>query len=134
MPVVFDEAWLKKFCAKTGQKNPLEGAEGEKPVKQNKYRNRRTQRDGQEFDSKHEADRYSELQLMLRAGEIRGFVTQHTFYLPGGVKYIADFVVLQNDGTYVVEDTKSPPTRKEKAYRIKRRQMREVLGIEIIER
>lgn len=42
-------------------------------------------------------------------------------------------MALKNDGTYDVIDAKSEATRKDRVYRIKRRQMREVLGIEIVE-
>lgn len=62
-----------------------------------------------------------------------GVVCQQAFALPGGVKYIADFVALKNDGTYDVIDAKSEATRKDKVYRLKRKQMRNVLGIEIVE-
>ena len=58
---------------------------------------------------------------------------QVPFLLPGGVKYIADFVVLEKDGTYTVMDAKSEATRKDKTYRLKKRLMRECLGLEIVE-
>ena len=77
---------------------------------------------------------YKELELRVRAGELRGVICQQAFLLPGGVKYIADFVTLNQDGTYSVIDAKSEATRRDKVYRIKRRQMRECLGIEIIEK
>jgi hypothetical protein len=70
---------------------------------------------------------------MLKAGEIRGVFRQHPFLLPGGVVYRADFVVLDNDGTWHVEDAKSVATARDKVYRLKKRQMRECLGIEIKE-
>ena len=55
------------------------------------------------------------------------------FLLPGGVKYVADFVTLNTDGTWSVLDAKSEATSRDKAYRIKRKLMRECLGIEIEE-
>lgn len=132
----FDEAWLRDYERRTGLKvrDP-----GRKPVpeppkaRRSKYNNRKTERDGRIFDSLHEAECYDVLKLRLQAGEIRGFVCQQPFVLPGGVRYYADFVVLRNDGRYDVLDAKSDATRKDKAYRIKARQMREVLGIEIVE-
>lgn len=102
-------------------------------ARRSKYNNRKTERDGRIFDSLHEAECYDVLKLRLQAGEIRGFVCQQPFTLPGGVRYYADFVVLRNDGRYDVLDAKSDATRKDKAYRVKARQMREVLGIEIVE-
>lgn len=98
-----------------------------------KYGNEKVKVDGITFDSKHEAARYGELKLLRMAGQIRGFAPQVTFPLPGGVKYIADFVVLQNDGTYTVEDAKSEATRMDKVYRLKKRQLRECMGIVIRE-
>ena len=127
----FDESWLKQFCARTGQPNPLEP--GASTPKRRKYGNNPTERDGRHFDSKHEADRYDELMLMLKAGEIHGVFCQHPFILPGGVVYRADFVVLDKDGTWHVEDAKSVATARDKVYRLKKRQMRECLGIEVHE-
>ena len=58
---------------------------------------------------------------------------QQEFILPGGVKYIADFVTLKRDRTYDVIDAKSEATRKDKAYRIKKKLMKNCLGLDIIE-
>lgn len=85
------------------------------------------------FDSAHEAEVFRQLDFRVRAGELRGVVCQQPFQLPGGVKYIADFVALKNDGTYDVIDAKSDATKRDKVYRLKKRQMKEVLGIEIVE-
>lgn len=127
----FDESWLKQFCARTGQPNPLEP--GAPTPKRRKYGNQPTVCDGRTFDSKHEADRYAELMLMVKAGEIHGVICQHPFLLPGGIVYRADFVVIEKGGTWRVEDAKSVATAKDKTYRIKRRLMRECLGITINE-
>lgn len=131
----FDEAWVKEFCKRTGQPNPIEtGTRQSKSVEpRRKYGNNPAERDGRHFDSKHEADRYDQLMLMLKAGEILGVFCQHPFLLPGGVVYRADFVVLDKDGTWHVEDAKSVATARDKVYRLKKRQMKAVLGIEIIE-
>jgi hypothetical protein len=98
-----------------------------------KYGNEPVVIDGFRFGSKREAARYGELCLLLQAGEIRGFVCQYPFILPAGVKYVSDFVILNNDGTYTVEDAKSEATRNDKTYRLKRKQMRECLRIIIKE-
>lgn len=68
------------------------------------YCNCKTVRHGITFDSKHEADRYDELQLLLKAGEIHDLKLQQTYKLVGAqrtptgavvraVTYIADFRV-----------------------------------------
>lgn len=127
--VVFDEEWLRKYSQRTGISVDLP----EQPQKRAKYGNTKTQLDGQKFDSLHEAEVYQELLLRVKANELRAVITQQTFILPGGVKYIADFVTLNNDGTYSVLDAKSEATKKDKVYRLKKRQMKECLNITIEE-
>ena len=51
--------------------------------KTGKYHNRKTVRHGITFDSKHEADRYDELRLLLKAGEIHDLKLQQTYKLVG---------------------------------------------------
>ena len=136
--LVFSDEWLRDYEKRTGlgehgkAGQKPDGAD-QKPAKRSKYGNRRTECGGRVFDSAHEAEVYRQLELRVRAGELRGVVCQQAFQLPGGVKYIADFVALKNDGTYDVLDAKSEATRKDKVYRLKKRQMKNVLGIEILE-
>ena len=103
------------------------------PPKRNKYGAVRTEEDGITFDSKHEAMVWR--QLKLEAGErcYKGIARQVTFFLPGGVKYVADFVVFNPNGSYTVIDAKSEATKHNAVYRLKKQQMRECLGIEIKE-
>lgn len=133
--LVFDEQWLKDYEARTGLKVKDPGAPSPPCTekRRNKYNARRTEYNGRVYDSAHEAEVAQQMDFRLRAGDIRGWIPQVEFALPGGVKYRADFVVLRNDGRYDVVDAKSDATRKDKTYRIKRRQMKEVLGIEIRE-
>lgn len=130
----FDEAWLRDYEARTGKRAHELGAPKQPEKKRSKYGNQKTEYAGRHFDSVHEAEVYKELELRVRAGELRGVICQQAFLLPGGVKYVADFVTLNTDGTYSVIDAKSEATRRDKVYRIKHRQMRECMGIEIIER
>ena len=135
--ISFSDEWLADYSKRHPQRStvPLRGAgdvSDEKPA-QSKYRNKRTKQNGRVYASQAEADRATELALMLKAEEIRGYFEQVPFNLPGGVKYVADFVVLDNNGTWHVEDVKSPVTEKNAVYRLKRKQMRECLGIEIVE-
>lgn len=83
----------------------------------NKYNAKRITIDGKTFDSKKEANRYSELKLLEKAGAISDLETQVTFDLiPKQVDdsgkvveractYKADFVYTEN-GKRVVEDVK----------------------------
>jgi hypothetical protein len=89
--------------------------------------------EGKRFDSRHEARSYERLRLECLAGEHVGLARQVAFYLPGSVKYVADFVTLEKDGTFKVYDAKSEATRKNTVYRIKKRQMKNCLGLEIEE-
>lgn len=61
------------------------------------------------FPSRKEAARFSELQLLERAGEISGLQRQVTFELPGGIRYIADFVY-EERGKRIAEDSKGVQT------------------------
>lgn len=95
-----------------------------------KYHNIRTEVDGHVFDSRREAERYGELQLMYGAKEIAVLMIQVPFPLPGGIIYIADFVYYDlRLKEFVVEDAKGVKT---KEYLLKRKLMKEI-GIEIRE-
>lgn len=116
-----------------------------------KYGNRKVKYKGEWFDSQHELDRYLELLLLERAGEITDLRRQVKYPLipaqrepdtigPRGgvhkgaliepeVSYIADFVYEQ-DGREVVEDAKGFKTD---AYLLKRRMMLYIHGIRVRE-
>lgn len=80
-----------------------------------KYGNAKVTIDGRTFDSKAEAERYSQLRLLERAGVIRGLECQKVFelipaYKKNGktvraVKYLADFVYWEKN-KIIVEDVK----------------------------
>lgn len=103
--------------------------------------NRKTVLDGRVFDSKREANRYAELILMQRAGEISELTLQPRYPIEiGGVPvrydsgrqlvYVADFEYLDNRTNEVVlEDAKGVKTQ---AYRIKRALMK-AMGKAIVE-
>ena len=120
----------------------------------NKYGNKKITVDGITFDSRREYNRYRELKLLERAGEINGLELQKRFVLipaqyetverygkngqrlKDGKKclekecaYIADFVYTEGEKV-VVEDTKGMRT---KDYIIKRKLMLYVHGIKIRE-
>lgn len=100
-----------------------------------KYHAVRVEMDGIKFDSVKEAKRYKQLQLLERAGEIQNLRMQVPFILikkskyGRAIKYIADFVYEEN-GKTIVEDTKGYKTD---VYKLKKRIMAEVHGIEIRE-
>lgn len=98
----------------------------------NKYGNKRTVIDGITFDSMKEASRWSELQLLQKAGEISElqrqvkFELQPAFYHAGHklrpIIYVCDFVYKEND-KQVIEDVKSPATRNNAVYKLKKKMM-----------
>lgn len=113
----------------------------------NKYHNRKVTVNGITFDSQKEADRYLELMLMQKEGQIDRlklqpeFTLQEAFTTPDGekvkaIRYRADFTYRKKmrDGadTYwvsVVEDVKGYRT---KEYQQKRKMMLD-MGIRVIE-
>lgn len=104
-----------------------------------KYRNTKVIVDGLKFDSKKEAARWAELKMLQDAGEISELFRQTRFDFVVGPKnvkvcaYIADFTYRTRDGSQVVEDVKSPYTRKLPVYRMKKKLMQACYGIEIRE-
>lgn len=103
-----------------------------------KYRNVPTVIDGIRFDSKKEAKRWGELRLLKKAGEIDDLSRQLTYNISvQGIlicKYTADFDYFDcKKQKIIVEDVKSPATRKNPVYRIKKKLMKAIHGIEIQE-
>lgn len=101
--------------------------------KARKYRNTPVTVDGKRFDSKHEAEVYLGLMLRHRAGELRLVLRQVSFDLPGGIRYVADFVTLDYYGNLEIIDAKSEITRKNRVYINKKKQLRAEWGFEIRE-
>lgn len=104
-----------------------------------KYNNQRTEtRDGLYHASAKEAKRWDDLKLLQRAGRIRDLKRQVVFQIkaPDGspiCKYIADFTFDEYEkGEWkpVVEDAKGMPTA---VYKLKKKLMKGLLGIEIRE-
>lgn len=105
-----------------------------------KYHNKKIVTMDGKFDSKREYERWCELKLLKRAGEISDLRRQVKFILIPAQKidgkvverecaYIADFVYVR-DGKTVVEDAKGFKT---KDYIIKRKLMLERYGVQIKE-
>lgn len=110
----------------------------------NKFRNKKIFTKDGKFDSKREMHRYLELAAMQQAGKITGLERQVRYILLGSqkredgtterpVSYTADFRYTDKKGKIVVEDVKSPRTRKNPEYIIKRKLMLERYGITIRE-
>ena len=108
-------------------------ADMDKPKRQ-KYGNKRVEIDGMKFDSQHEADVYfGTLLPSWKCGAYKLLARQVPFDLPGGIKYIADFLTVSVYGHVAVIDAKSAATRKNRVYINKKKQMKAIWGIEIME-
>lgn len=94
-----------------------------------KYHNKKITYDGIEFDSIREKNRYIQLKMLEKAGEIKDLELQKTFTLQPSFKkngttyraitYKADFVYLDlRTNKIVIEDTKGMRTE---VYKIKRK-------------
>lgn len=91
---------------------------------------------GKTFDSQAEMYRYIFLKNEEKAGKIKNLAQQVKFKLcVNGLlvcSYISDFAYEKN-GKQIVEDVKSEFTRKNAVYRLKKKLMKAVHNIEIIE-
>lgn len=114
----------------------------------NKYGNKKVQIDGYTFDSKKEAERYKELKLAEQAGDIIHFEVHREYSLccPSPIigedfryvaTYIADFCYYDRHAGrplhFIVEDVKSPATRKLPAYRLKKKWLQAQYDLTITE-
>lgn len=92
----------------------------------NKYHNKKTVINGITFDSKKECNRFLELSILQKAGEISGLERQKKFEVVPKTKeerasyYVADFVYIKN-GRAVIEDVKSAITKRNPVYILKRK-------------
>jgi hypothetical protein len=103
-----------------------------------KFGNEKVVLDDIEFDSRKEAKRYGELKLLIINGKIGWLELQvpYRFKIEGQKisAYIADFRYLDADtGNVIVEDVKSVATRKLPVYRMKKKLMKSIYGIDIQE-
>lgn len=116
--------------------NPTATARQSRKGKGPKYRNRAVTVDGVRFDSTKEYRRWVELVGMQAAGAISGLRRQVRIPVRiNGVvvcRYVAD-AVYQENGRRVVEDTKSAFTRKLPVYRLKKKLLAALYGIEVRE-
>jgi hypothetical protein len=89
--------------------------------KPSKMRNVKTVVDGIKFDSKLEADYYCQLLILMRTGEVKGFIMQPKYLLTDTLRkngetfkkmyYKADFKVLYADGREEIVDCKGKKTQ-----------------------
>lgn len=93
-----------------------------------KYGNKPTVVDGIRFDSKREALYYERLKAEQEAGLISYFHRQVPIRLPGGTRYICDFLVVYPDSRIRYLDAKGKETPE---FRIKKREVEHHFPFEI---
>lgn len=151
MPLNLTVKELAQFLKKSRRRSSFSIVSNQR-AETSKYKNEKTVYMGINFDSQLEANRYAQLVLMQRAGEITDLRRQVEYELipsqrepdtvgpRGGIKpgkvieravyYIADFVYKDKQGNTVVEDTKGVKTAD---YTIKRKLMLYIHKIRIKE-
>ena len=107
---------------------PVKPQSKRKSKRKSKYNNQKTIVDGIKFDSKKEAEYYCQLKLLKQAGEIKDYRLQPRYELQPAfeknskkyraITYIADFAIINNDGTTEVVDIKGVETQ---AFKIKKK-------------
>lgn len=109
-----------------GKGAPREAA----PKRMSKYNNSPKTVDGIRFDSKKEARYYEQLKTRIATGEVSYFLMQVPLRLPGGTKYVVDFLVFFTDPDRAPEyvDVKGIQT---KLFRVKKREIEHQYPIQI---
>ena len=157
LPPKYQAQALQKYMAQQKRRGAHSYPAADGPQKASKYHNSPTERITPSgavlhFDSQKEARRYDHLAALERAGQIRDLRLQVDFTLQEAytdaegrrwraIRYRADFTY-QAPAAYwtekgpmwdlVVEDVKSRPTRT-KEYLLKRKMLKDKLGIDITE-
>lgn len=97
--------------------------------KPNKYHNHPTTVDGIRFDSKKEARFYEQLKIQKSLGEVSYWLRQVPIHLPGGSKYVVDFLVFYvGVGEPIYIDVKG---RETPVFRLKKREVEHHYPIKI---
>lgn len=154
LPPKYQAQALQKYMAQQARRGPPSSPAADGPQKPGKYHNKPTERVTPSgavlhFDSQKEARRYDQLIALEQAGQIRDLRLQVDFTLQEAytdtegrrvraIRYKADFTYWRYDDPpggwvrYVVEDVKSRATRT-KEYLLKRKMLKDKLGIDITE-
>lgn len=99
-----------------------------------KYNNKKTEYNGRTYDSKREAHRAWELDMLQKAGEVKEIEYQPVFECVVNnkkiCKYIADFKITYSDGHVEIEDVKGYKTD---VYKLKKKLVEALHNIIILE-
>ena len=125
--------WTEEQLQAAQRRGPVPGTHTSRA----KYGNTKTERDGIRYDSAKESRVLADLETLERAGHIRDLRRQVKFAIVIDGIHVCDYVadaVYMEGARRVVVDVKSEATRKLPVYRLKRKLMAAVLGIEVEER
>lgn len=117
---VLPPALRARIEAQAGKTNAAETSAAAEP--QRKYKNQPTVVDGIRFDSKKEARYFEQLKLRQAAGEVWFFLRQVPIYLPGGTRYVVDFLVFFKD-RHRLEEFVDVKGRETQVFRLKKREV-----------
>ena len=84
---------------------------GNKKPQKHKFKAKRQEYDGINFDSKLEANYYLFLKSLVNGGKVIFFLRQVPFHLPGNVTYRVDFQEFWEDGNVFFTDVKGVETK-----------------------
>ena len=68
--------------------------------------------------------------MLQKIGDVLFFLRQVPFHLPGGVKYVCDFLIFWANGTVTIEDVKGFKTE---IYKAKKKMVEDIYPITISE-
>jgi hypothetical protein len=126
------EEEYREFLRKSGRgeepagSNPM--AREEKPSKYHVGEKAERHCNGILFASVKEMEYYKDLQLLIKGGELKFFLRQVPFDLPGGVKYRVDFVEFHPDGSVRFVDVKGVETD---MFKVKKKQVEVLYPVKI---
>jgi len=107
----------------------MDGSIGARMIR-HKFHAKRTDLDGIKFASKKEALYYKRLLNDKENGTLLFFLRQCPLHLPGGVRYVVDFIEFRSDGTVHFIDVKGMITP---TYTMKKKMVEELYPITIEE-
>ena len=93
-----------------------------------KFRSVITEIDGIKFHSKLEASYYQNLKILKKINLVDFWLQQVPFILPGGVKYLCDFLVFYADGSHKFVDVKGFETA---LFKMKKKQVESIYNVKI---
>ena len=99
-------------------------------LRRNKYNAKKVITDGIKFDSIKEGNRYVQLKVLRKTGEIKEFELQPSWQAKCGIKYKADFLITWRDGSKTIEDIKGIKTP---IYKLKKKLFEYEFNLKIIE-